>query len=273
MDTRAWLTEEWSTRLAAVIETMTEFRPRPAITSTVTADILSAANDWQRIPLTLAPDAALLVGADELTWLALGTFALKAAGVDTVSRQDALSTSLELLTQSCSSVAPAIGGRVGREVTCQAPVATAAPLGACAGIEFSLPDGVPIRILFAPTAEVEQAIAQAAQLATASQPAAADTTSSSETAALTQRSKTIDLLLEVELPVSVSFGRAQLALRDVMKLNSGSIVELNRTINEPVEIIVNNCVIARGEVVVVDGNYGVRIQHVVSREERLRTLT
>ncbi|HTM50362.1 MAG TPA: flagellar motor switch protein FliN [Bryobacteraceae bacterium] len=88
----------------------------------------------------------------------------------------------------------------------------------------------------------------------------------------TERSKTYDLLMEVELPVSVSFGRAQLALRDVLKLNSGSIVELNRTIADPVEIIVNNCVIARGEVVVVEGNYGVRIQHVISREERLRTL-
>jgi flagellar motor switch protein FliN/FliY len=87
-----------------------------------------------------------------------------------------------------------------------------------------------------------------------------------------EKSKTFDLLMEVELPVSVSFGRAQLPLRDVLKLNSGSIVELNRTISDPVEIIVNNCVIARGEVVVLEGNYGVRIQHVISREERLRTL-
>ena len=85
-------------------------------------------------------------------------------------------------------------------------------------------------------------------------------------------SKTLELLLDVELPVCVSFGRAQLPLKDVIKLTTGSIVELNRTISEPVEVIVNNCVIARGEVVVVEGNYGVRIHEVVSREERLRTL-
>jgi flagellar motor switch protein FliN/FliY len=90
--------------------------------------------------------------------------------------------------------------------------------------------------------------------------------------ALPPKSRTFDLLMEVELPVSVSFGRAQLPLRDVLKLNSGSIVELNRTISDLVEVIVNNCVIARGEVVVVEGNYGVRIHQVVSREERLRTL-
>jgi flagellar motor switch protein FliN/FliY len=49
-------------------------------------------------------------------------------------------------------------------------------------------------------------------------------------------------------------------------------VELNRAVSEPVEVIVNNCVIARGEVVVVDGNYGVRIIQILSRRERLRTL-
>jgi flagellar motor switch protein FliN len=82
----------------------------------------------------------------------------------------------------------------------------------------------------------------------------------------------IDLLLDVELPVSVSFGRAQLMLKDVIKLTTGSIVELNRALSEPVEVIVNNWVIARGEVVVVEGNYGIRIKQVISRQERLRTL-
>ncbi len=87
-----------------------------------------------------------------------------------------------------------------------------------------------------------------------------------------QRPKTLDLLMEVEMPVSVSFGRAELPLRDLLKLTTGSIIELNRTIAEPVEVIVNNCVIARGEVVVIEGNYGIRIQEIVSRQERLRTL-
>ena len=82
----------------------------------------------------------------------------------------------------------------------------------------------------------------------------------------------MDLLLDVELPVSISFGRTQLLLKDVIKLTTGSIVELNRSITEPVEVIVNNCVIARGEVVVLDGNYGVRIHQIISRQERLRSL-
>jgi flagellar motor switch protein FliN/FliY len=84
-------------------------------------------------------------------------------------------------------------------------------------------------------------------------------------------SKTLDLLMDVALPVSVSFGKTSLQIREVLKLNTGSVVELDRLVSEPVEVIVNNCVIARGEVVVVDGNYGVRVTQLASRAERLRS--
>lgn len=83
----------------------------------------------------------------------------------------------------------------------------------------------------------------------------------------------LDLLLDVEMPVSVSIGRAQMPLKDVVKLTTGSIVELSRNVSEPVDIVVNNCVVARGDVVVVEGNFGVRIREVLSREDRMRQLT
>ncbi len=67
----------------------------------------------------------------------------------------------------------------------------------------------------------------------------------------------------------MSFGRTKLALQEVLKLTAGSIVELNRSISDPVELIVNNCVVALGEVVVIEGNYGVRILRIASREKRL----
>ena len=82
----------------------------------------------------------------------------------------------------------------------------------------------------------------------------------------------MELLLDVDIPVSISFGKAQLALKDVLKLTTGSIVELNRGVNDQVEVLVNQCLIARGEVVVVDGNYGVRIQEIASRQDRMRSL-
>jgi flagellar motor switch protein FliN/FliY len=61
-------------------------------------------------------------------------------------------------------------------------------------------------------------------------------------------------------------------LKDVIKLTTGSVVELNRTVSELVDIVVNNCVVARGDVVVVEGNFGVRIREVLSKEDRMRRL-
>ena len=76
--------------------------------------------------------------------------------------------------------------------------------------------------------------------------------------------------MDVELPVSISFGRTRIPLKDVLKLTTGSIVELNRGVGEPVEVLVNQSLIARGEVVVIDGNYGVRIQQIIRSDDRLR---
>jgi twitching motility protein PilT len=82
-------------------------------------------------------------------------------------------------------------------------------------------------------------------------------------------SRTLDRLLDVELPLSVSFGRTNVPVHDILKLGSGSIIELNCPANDLVEIIVNNCMIARGEVVVIEGNYGVRVREIISRSERM----
>jgi flagellar motor switch protein FliN len=75
----------------------------------------------------------------------------------------------------------------------------------------------------------------------------------------------MDLLQHVEIPVSVSFGRTHMRLRDLLGLANGSVVQLDRELGDEVEVRVNNCVIARGEVVAVDGNYGVRILEMASQ--------
>ncbi|MBN1571483.1 MAG: flagellar motor switch protein FliN [Acidobacteria bacterium] len=82
----------------------------------------------------------------------------------------------------------------------------------------------------------------------------------------------IELLLDVELPVSVSFGHCEMPLKDVLKLGAGSVIELDKSVNDPVSIIVNHKPIAKGEVVMVDGNYGVRILEVESTADRIRSL-
>ena len=81
-------------------------------------------------------------------------------------------------------------------------------------------------------------------------------------------SRTMSVLLDVQMPVSISFGKTSMPLKEIMKLTTGSAVELDRKPDDDVDVIVNNCVIARGEVVVVDGNYGVKITEIISRERK-----
>jgi flagellar motor switch protein FliN/FliY len=66
----------------------------------------------------------------------------------------------------------------------------------------------------------------------------------------------------VELNVSLRFGQRQLPLRDVLELTSGSVVELDRLVDEPVELLLDGKVVARGEAIIVDGNYGLRVTEV-----------
>lgn len=79
----------------------------------------------------------------------------------------------------------------------------------------------------------------------------------------------IDLLRDVPLPVSVELGRTTMTIRDILDLGAGSVVEVNRVAGEPVDVLVNGRLVARGEVVVIDENFGVRILDMVSPEERL----
>jgi flagellar motor switch protein FliN/FliY len=82
----------------------------------------------------------------------------------------------------------------------------------------------------------------------------------------------MDLLLDVELDVTLRFGGRQMLLHDVCELAPGSVLELDRHIDDPVELMVGNKIIAWGEVVVVDGNYGVRVNRLVHRRERMAAM-
>jgi flagellar motor switch protein FliN len=82
----------------------------------------------------------------------------------------------------------------------------------------------------------------------------------------------IDLLLDVELPITISFGQTEMLLKDVLKLGVGSVIELDKAVNDPVAVIVNQKPIAKGEVVMVEGNYGVRLLEVESTADRIRSL-
>lgn len=82
-------------------------------------------------------------------------------------------------------------------------------------------------------------------------------------------SSSMDLLYDVDLDLSVELGRTSIPVRDILQLGPGSIVELDKLAGEPVDIMVNGKLIARGEVVVVDENFGIRVTEIASKNERL----
>lgn len=84
--------------------------------------------------------------------------------------------------------------------------------------------------------------------------------------------KNIDLILDVPLNISVVLGRTKKSIREILELGTGSLIELEKLAEEPVEILVNGKQIAYGEVVVVDENFGVRITSIISNTERIKTL-
>ena len=84
--------------------------------------------------------------------------------------------------------------------------------------------------------------------------------------------KNIDLILDVPLDISVVLGRTKKSIKDILSLGTGSLIELEKLAEEPVEILVNGKKIAFGEVVVVDENFGVRITSIVSNTERIKSL-
>ncbi len=84
--------------------------------------------------------------------------------------------------------------------------------------------------------------------------------------------KNIALIMDVKLPVRVRIGKKRMLLKDVLNMDIGSVIELNQLANDPLEILVDNHVIAQGEVVIVDGNFGVQITTIGTKKERLNQL-
>jgi flagellar motor switch protein FliN len=219
---------------------------------------------WFQADFAPIPDGRLAFGGDRPSWLGLGKQLLAAPSN---AREDAdesliLSTLQETSAQVMRSMASALTVRLGHDLSAKIlPPATTLVAAAngyhATRFRIGIQDLPEVQAVFLVSPQLQDLVG------TKEVPRNSD---------LPINTKNLELLMDVEMPVSISFGRAQLALKDVIKLTTGSIVELNRSISEPVDIIVNNCTVARGEVVVVEGNFGVRIKGVLSKEDRLKKL-
>ena len=241
---------------------------------------------WLELKCDIAAGAALHAGC------ALGTvraLALLLGADDSQTEQQARGSYKEILNQAASVLGGVLGGRLGEAVDFSAAGESAAPanLETGQGFQFTL-GGARHALALVPSSALADALLRAA--ANEADTPAAGGGSGTLGAAGEQRTQpsrdagsasgssddsgrgNFDLLLEIEMQLGVSFGRTHLPLEEVLKLSSGAIVELNRSVSDPVDVLVNDAVIARGEVVVVEGNYGVRITEIDSRRERIRSI-
>ena len=84
--------------------------------------------------------------------------------------------------------------------------------------------------------------------------------------------RNLDMLMDIPLQVTVELGRTKRSVKEILELSPGSIIELDKLAGEPVDILVNNRPVARGEVVVIDENFGVRVTDIISKSDRIKKL-
>jgi flagellar motor switch protein FliN/FliY len=86
------------------------------------------------------------------------------------------------------------------------------------------------------------------------------------------RELNLDVVLDIPVTLSMEVGRTRISIRNLLQLNQGSVIELERAVSEPLDIFVNGTLIAHGEVVVVNDKFGIRLTDVISPAERIRKL-
>ncbi len=84
--------------------------------------------------------------------------------------------------------------------------------------------------------------------------------------------QSLDFILDIPLKVTVELGRSKMAIREILELHQGSVIELSKLAGEPLEVLVNEKLVARGEVVVVNEKFGIRLTDIISPVERIEQL-
>jgi flagellar motor switch protein FliN/FliY len=113
-------------------------------------------------------------------------------------------------------------------------------------------------------AEADGGEAEVAELEELSEAPKADLT--------TEEKRKLDTILDIPVTISMEVGRSKISIRNLLQLNQGSVVELDRVAGEPLDVLVNGTLIAHGEVVVVNDKFGIRLTDVISQIERIKKL-
>jgi flagellar motor switch protein FliN/FliY len=257
--------EEWTKEFARSLEMFTGDKAG-VVCAQVSAEDLAAGQlasfTWWKQVFQGEGNFAVWLGAPEESWRGLGS--TMAASAD-----EAREAFLEMLAQAQQGTASVIGADLANPLRCQELQDSEAPLlesSAVRRIAIELRGAALPPLLLA----VEPSAAQVIGMETSGEIVPSERPKNIPGEVQPEGgSQMLGRLMDIDLPLSVALGRAVLPVRDILKMTPGSLVELDRDIGEYVDIMVHGTVVARGEVVSVKGNYGVRIKEIISREDRL----
>jgi flagellar motor switch protein FliN len=255
----AWLMKLWSDSLETVIESMLSDRPTVTFQPSQEKSHDAKRRVWWGQPLSLVPAPALWIGAPVESWQELGRLVLSALGVAEPTDDDVQATCRDLLAQVGSALAQFLTQQFGEEVRSGDVVASDQPdCSSPAIFDVELKVG---RVSLEGTAQLDRTFLDclhefAQRTRDETQQELPEDDESEAAPPDTRQSKT--LLPKVELRVRVVLGRTSLPLRDVFKMNVGSVIELDRGCADLADVMIDDHTIARGEIVGVNGNYGIK---------------
>ena len=175
----------------------------------------------------------------------------------------------ELLNQAAGIVSALWGPGVARLEIAPTPADDVDPEAICGGLRVSAETFTPILITLGPSSEFAESLEALAGDSSGKVRPKSSTALANRSAG---PSPNLDLLFDVQLEATIRFGTRQLLLRDILSMSPGAAIGLDREIDEPADLLVAGRLVARGEVVVVDGNFGLRITEVTSSNHRAELL-
>jgi len=269
--------EVWSSSIYKVLKQLTggEFEARglDSIPASLNSD---SSGVWSRFAATgpLTGEFALFVSKPDallLYQLLRGQISEESAEISSEAREAVA----ELFRRFVDEALPVLKSKTGGEFECA--FCGCEPPGWEVGLGFPLeiagPKARPLQICFI----ADESLAKSATPSVAAVSAPRSTSQSEKVTAAPVPAlpgkENLGLLLDIKLEAMLRFGEREMLLREILNLNAGSVVELNRKVNDPVELIVCGKVVAKGDVVVLDGNYALQVTQVGSPADRMPSLS
>jgi flagellar motor switch protein FliN/FliY len=253
-------TATWAESFVSVLESMTAQRPTIAVRPSISAGWEEGLAWWGQ-KLSILEQPSFWIGAPAKSWDALGRLILSALGVEDPADGDIQATCRDVLAQTSAMVAAQLTSQFGEEISGKGSLADSQPQGDAAAVfTWSMDAG---SMSMEGTAVWAEAFLQRCSAFTSMVAPAGSRSEESSTAPGGETSqlggRPADSIPRLDLRVVFLLGSTTLPLREIFKLNVGSVIELNHSAIEPAEVVIHGRVVARGQVVVVNGNYGLKI--------------